>query len=164
MNKFLFDYAYILSMMGGEKVAIIFSIAISLIIIFWQKERLLAEFVLLNYFLTISITMILKNIVAKPRNPLALIHENSYAFPSAHTSLAMTTFLLLFFIANRFIKNNFWKITSEILAVFWLISIIFARLYLRVHDIYDIIGGILVAIIIYYIIKKIKYFKFVKIK
>ncbi len=127
---------------------IIYSILVSLTIVFLHKEERLAGFLFFNYMATIAIVMILKNITQKPRSSIALVYENSYAFPSGHVAIAMSTLLIIFFLCE-FVKNNFWKNFYKILAIIWLLLIISARLYLKVHDIYDIAGGIIVAIIVF---------------
>ncbi len=163
MDKFLFNYSYYISIISGEKMMILASIIIFFIILFWHKERKLAEFVLSNYIVTMLIVLILKYIIHKPRNTFALVYEYTYAYPSGHVAAATITFLLLFFISKKFIKNIFWKNFANIFAIFWLISIIFARLYLKVHDIYDVLGAMILSIFIFNIIKNIKYFKKIKI-
>lgn len=92
----------------------------------------------------------LKVVIQKPRSLLALAEEKSYAFPSGHVALAMTTFLLLFFISDL-IKNNFWKNFLKVFAIFWILATIFARLYLRVHDIPDIVTSLLLAVFVFII-------------
>ena len=59
----------------------------------------------------------------------------------------------------EFIKNNFWKNFSRLLGITWLLLIIMARLYLKVHDIYDVIGAIVVSSLVFYFSLKIKIFK-----
>jgi undecaprenyl-diphosphatase len=105
-----------------------------------------------------TIVVLLKNIIEKPRSPLALVYENSYAFPSGHTASAMVTLLLLFYL-SIFIKNNFWKRFTKFIGTVWLILIISARIYLQVHDIYDIAGGIIVASLVFYFSLKIRIFR-----
>jgi len=157
MQNFLFIFFVVVSTIGGEQVMIISSITVAFIILFYHKEEKLAGFLFLNYITTIGMVIILKDLIKKPRNPLALVYENSYAFPSAHTAAAMTTLLIIFYL-SKFIKNNFWRSFSKILAVIWLILIISARIYLQVHDIYDISGGIIVASLVFYLSLNIKIF------
>ena len=102
-----------------------------------------------------GIVIILKFIIQKPRNVFALVIENSYAFPSGHTAAAMTTFLILFYIA-KFDNKKSHKILLKSLGILWLILIISARLYLEVHDIYDILASIIISIYIFYISLSIK--------
>ena len=157
MQNFLFNFFVLISTLGGATIMIISSLIVALIIFFYHKEKRLAGFFFFNYMSVIAIVTILKNIIKKPRNPLALVYENSYAFPSGHTAVAMITLLLVFYL-SRFIKNKFWKNFSRILAIVWLFLIISARLYLKVHDIYDIIASLIISTLIYYYSLNIKVF------
>lgn len=147
-----------ISVIGGEEAMIIYSILVSLTIVFIHREERLAGFLFFNYMTTIVSVVILKDIIQKPRSLLSLVHENSYAFPSGHVAVAMTTLLIIFFLCE-FIKNNFWKNFYKILAIIWLLLIISARLYLKVHDVYDVVGGVMVAIIVFYFSLKIRIFR-----
>lgn len=158
MQNFLFNFFIIISNIGGQEIMIISSVLVSIIVFFYHKEEKLGGFLFFNYMATISIVVILKNIIQKPRSSLALAYENSYAFPSGHVALAMITFLIIFYL-SKFIKNDFWKNFSRLLGVIWLLLIISARLYLKVHDIYDVLGAIIVASIVFYFSLKIKIFK-----
>lgn len=148
----------IISKIGGQTAMITASLVVSIFVFFYHKEKRLAGFLFFNYMTTMTIVVMLKNIIQKPRSPLALVYENSYAFPSGHTASAMITLLIIFYL-SKFIKNNFWKRFAQIFAVAWLISIISARIYLQVHDIYDIAGGIIVASLVFYFSLKIRIFR-----
>lgn len=158
MQNSLFDFFVLISKIGGQQIMVIFSVLISIIVFFYNKEKILAGFLFFNYMATMTIVIILKNLIEKPRSSLALVYENSYAFPSGHVASAMTTFLIIFYL-SRFIKNNFWKNFSRLLGITWLLLIIIARLYLKVHDIYDVIGAIMVSSLVFYFSLKIKIFK-----
>lgn len=136
---------------------------ISLILFFYKQHRLLVGLILSNYIFTIFLVTILKFLIEKPRNPLALIHENSYAFPSGHVAIATITFLLIYYLAN-FLKNNLWQNIFRIISILWLIIIMVDRLYLKVHDVYDVVGGIFIGIIVFYILINLKIFSRYKLK
>ena len=158
MHIFLFNFFVTISTISGQAAMITASAIVSALVFFYHKEKRLAGFIFFNYMATMTIVVLLKNIIEKPRSPLALVYENSYAFPSGHTASAMVTLLILFYL-SQFIKNNFWKRFTQVFAVAWLISIISARIYLQVHDFYDIAGGIIVASIVFYFSLKIRIFR-----
>ena len=157
MQNFLFNFFVTISTISGQAAMITASAIVSALVFFYHKEKRLAGFIFFNYMATMTIVVLL-NIIEKPRSPLALVYENSYAFPSGHTASAMVTLLILFYL-SQFIKNNFWKRFTQVFAVAWLISIISARIYLQVHDFYDIAGGIIVASIVFYFSLKIRIFR-----
>lgn len=158
INYTLLNFFNIISTIGGERIMLISATIVALLIIFWRKEEKLAGFILFNYGVTMSIVVLLKYLVHKGRNPLALVYESSYAFPSGHTAAAMVTFLLLIYL-SKFVKNINYRILMRILGTAWLVLIIAARLYLRVHDIYDILASIIIATYVFYISLEIKIFK-----
>ena len=144
MQNFTFEFFNFISIAGNESSMLLYTSIVSLIILFWHKEEILAGFIFFNYVATMAAVVAIKYLVHKPRNPLALVHENSYAFPSGHTAAAAITFFLLFYL-SKFIKNTFWRRFLKIIGFIWLALIISARLYLKVHDIYDILASILIA-------------------
>lgn len=103
---------------------------------------------LLAWFLA----FLLKDIIAHPRPDLTkalFLPNDSYSFPSGHAT---------FMFALSFAMHRFDKRTGVILFVLALITGI-ARVLAGVHFWYDIIGGIIVAYIVSFIILKIvKYF------
>ncbi|MEI6352519.1 MAG: phosphatase PAP2 family protein [Candidatus Nomurabacteria bacterium] len=157
MQSLLFNFFIIISNIGGETMMVAATTIISIIIFFWHKEEILAGFIFFNYIATMSLVVVLKYLIHKPRNPFALVHESSYAFPSGHTAAAAITLFLLFYL-SRFIKNKSWKDFVKIFGIIWLILIISARLYLKVHDIYDILASILIAIFIFKLSLELKIF------
>jgi membrane-associated phospholipid phosphatase len=158
MDNILFELLKTISLVGNEKFMLILATLISLVIIFWHKEEKLAGFILFNYGLTMTIVVLLKYLVHKDRNPLALVYESSYAFPSGHVAAAAVSFLLLFYL-SRFVKNIFWRDFMKIFGIIWIGLMTYARLGLKVHDIYDILASIIIASFIFYLSLQIKLFK-----
>ena len=148
MQNFLFEFFKFISIAGNETSMLIYTTIVSLVILFWHREEILAGFIFFNYIVTMTIVVLLKYIIHKPRNPFALVYENSYAFPSGHTAAAAVTLFLLFYL-SRFITNDFWRKFTKVFGVLWFVLIISARLYLKVHDIYDVIAAILIAVYIF---------------
>ncbi|MDD3940211.1 MAG: phosphatase PAP2 family protein [Candidatus Pacebacteria bacterium] len=150
MDLFLLNFFKTISIFGSETALVIFLTVISLLLFFSKKRKRLVAFVFFNYLLSMIVVIALKFVIQKERSLLALVEEKTYAFPSGHVALAMTTFLLLFFISDL-IKNNFWKNFLKVFAIFWILATIFARLYLRVHDISDIVTSLLLAVFVFII-------------
>jgi undecaprenyl-diphosphatase len=94
--------------------------------------------------ITALIITILKNIIQAPRPTSMLILETGYSFPSGHTTFAVVFFGLLAFIFAKKEHNIPVIITSTIL----ILTIAFTRLYLQVHWLTDIIGGLIIGTII----------------
>lgn len=87
---------------------------------------------------------LLKHIIRRPRPPYAaaVLHSNSFSFPSGHAmgsliGYGMLAYLLVVFSADR------WQMRLAILstAAFLILAIGISRLYLGVHYFSDVVGG-----------------------
>ena len=88
----------------------------------------------------------LKDLFQDPRpesieniDPFLISLDPSYGFPSGHAQLAV---VIWGFILLRS-KNNFIKI----LCLFLIASISFSRIYLGVHDMQDVLGGVFFGLV-----------------
>jgi glycerophosphoryl diester phosphodiesterase len=97
-------------------------------------------------FISALINSFLKDLFQDPRpesiesiDPFLVGLDPSYGFPSGHAQLAV---VIWGFILLRS-KNNFIKI----LCLFLIASISFSRIYLGVHDMADVISGIIFGIV-----------------
>lgn len=88
---------------------------------------------------------LLKEIIKAPRPVSMLIQETGYSFPSGHTTFAVVFFGLLVYI---FAKTRKQKVVSLILAVIAITAIALSRLYLQVHYLRDVLGGLIIGAII----------------
>lgn len=105
----------------------------------------------------------LKYIINKPRPENMLIVESAgKAFPSGHSALAGLLTFLIIHILYRSVKNKTLYIVSSVLVFIAFLSIPYSRLYLHVHDIYDVTAGYILGALAAYIAIKItdKYLKY----
>ncbi len=122
----------------------------------------------IKYAIPISLTVIwsvvinlfLKNIFARERpDILQLIQETNYSFPSGHSMTNAALYTMAIMLVNHYIKNK--KTKYSLCIAFSLIPILIgiSRIYLGVHYLGDVVGGFLlgisIAIIIYFIWKKV---------
>lgn len=128
-------------------------IIISLILICNKKYRTAGILTLLALIVTALLgEVILKNLVQRSRPflsmpdiKLLITAPTSYSFPSGHTSSSFTAAAML---SHNFKKYRFGFFTVAIL-------IAFSRLYLCVHFPSDILGGIILGVIGYFITLKL---------
>ncbi len=121
-----------------------FLIVITLLLSFfiWKKySKNDAIFFTLTMIFNGIIIFLLKSIL-KIERPLNIL-ETSFSFPSGHATTAVVFFGLL----SYFLYKNF-KIKSIYIPIFMVLFISFTRLYLGVHWISDILGGIVLGIFI----------------
>ena len=113
---------------------------------YWFFDRKIFSTFTLFVFISALINAFLKDFFQDPRpkniesiDPFLASLDPSYGFPSGHAQLAV---VIWGFILLRS-KNNFIKI----LCLFLIASISFSRIYLGVHDIADVISGIIFGIV-----------------
>ena len=90
---------------------------------------------------------ILKVIFQVERPISTLIQETGYSFPSGHTAFAVVFFGLLTYI---FAKPKH-KIPATIISTLLITTIAFTRLYLQVHWLTDILGGLAIGSLILFL-------------
>jgi undecaprenyl-diphosphatase len=88
-----------------------------------------------------AIIKILKEIIKRSRPISTLIQETGFSFPSGHTIMSIVFFGLLVYIFAA--KKN--KIKAIIISTIIITITILSRLYLQVHWLTDIIGGIIIG-------------------
>ena len=77
-----------------------------------------------------------------------LVQEVGYGFPSGHAAIstAFVATFLYFFLCSRSQKP--WKIFVAVVAILWIITISFSRIYLGVHSSTDVLSGIFAGIFV----------------
>lgn len=82
---------------------------------------------------------------ARPFNSLIL--ESSFSFPSAHALGAVALYGFIAFIIWEMSRNKSLRISTLSASVLLIALISFSRLYLGVHFLSDVIGGILIGFV-----------------
>jgi undecaprenyl-diphosphatase len=95
---------------------------------------------------------LLKILVHRQRPSLQLVQETGYSFPSGHAVIS-TVFLGLLFIIWCEEKSAREKLIGAICTALIVLFVSFTRIYLRVHWLSDIVGGMLVGVLILFIAK-----------
>jgi len=145
--NFLINFSEFISVLFDTVSMIIISIIIAVIFLWkhYKKESLLFIFIILASAL---VSLILKNLIERPRPINALVTETSYAFPSGHSVTAVVFFGFLIYSAFKKSKSNALKMFTAIASVFMILLIGFTRLYLNVHWLSDIIAGLAIGLFI----------------
>ena len=123
-------------------------LAVALALWLVLKEKFaLAQGVLLTVVTSGIATLIIKDVVARPRPPEQYwaYTETWYSFPSAHASMSLAFFGFLAYLTWHSGASRAWRIASIVVAVVLVLIIGFSRLYLGVHYFSDVLGGYLLG-------------------
>lgn len=142
-----YDPVFVVLTMLGDPVFLYISFPIFVFLLFFRGYYAAAIHITSAGIATSLITHGLKSYFAIPRPDLVINGPNSYAFPSGHTS-GMVVFLGLFaaFIAQELPQRKRWM-TYSLLSIPMLLTGI-SRLYLGVHWLSDVVGGLLLGLLI----------------
>ena len=121
-------------------------ISLILIIFIFIKNKNDGLFGMINIGIAYLINDLIKFIVARPR-PVGynLINENNYSFPSGHAMVSCAVYGYLIYLVYKNIKNKELKYTLIGLLSLLIGLIAVSRVYLGVHYLSDVVGGILLA-------------------
>lgn len=114
-------------------------------IAYWlnPRKRLFLDLGWLISFATL-LNVIIKKAFSIPRPPSTLhmlpINDGSFGFPSGDVQVATVFFMIIFL--------SFNSKTLKIISITMIINIMLSRLYLGVHSIYDVIGGMIFGVLI----------------
>ncbi len=152
-----------ISFLGSAKALI----AITIILLLLLKNKRNSKYITINLTFVFLMNRLIKYIVKRPRpQELALVIENGYSFPSAHSmvSFAFYGFIIYLIMRSNVGKKNKIVITALLSLIVVLIGI--SRVYLGVHYATDVLGGFLIGLIYLVIFIKFVYKKnlFVKKK
>ena len=107
----------------------------------WQRRWR----VTLHWLITVAsvglLTQALKGYMAVARPPLVEPATMSHSFPSAHASVSIAVFGFLAVAVARELRST-WHWLPYSMAMFLVVAISFSRLYLGVHWLSDILGGL----------------------
>lgn len=118
-------------------------IIISLIIAFylWIKiSKKDAVFLGFTMLLGGAAIYTLKELVQRARPLNEIVSESGFAFPSGHATISVVFFGLLIYLAFR--EKSKMKTNISLISAFMIVLICFTRLYLNVHWLTDVVGGI----------------------
>ncbi|MBD7907592.1 phosphatase PAP2 family protein [Sporosarcina gallistercoris] len=124
-----------------EAVIAISVITLGLLLYFRQKAQSLLFLIVIGG--TAALNLVLKLFYQRARPDLnRLIEISGYSFPSGHTMMATSLYIILAFILWRNARTS-GRILYVIGAIFMISMICISRIYLGVHYPSDVVGGII---------------------
>lgn len=114
----------------------------------WKKQtRIQAYGLLLSVAGGAGTVLLLKHFIARPRPVHGFYAESLASFPSAHATLAVAFYGLLFYFLISRVVNKLHQKIYYCLSVLFILLLGFSRLYLGVHYFSDVVAGYLVGVV-----------------
>lgn len=145
----MFELAKFVGIVGDVKAMVIIALIISLLLIVNKKQKE-AILIISSFSIAVSASYVLKHLFKIPRPEHMLIAETGYRFPSGHATAAGVVFVLLIFFAQKYLNKSSQILTKYMvyaIATLWLSISMYARLYLQVHYVIDVLAGATLGIV-----------------
>lgn len=95
------------------------------------------------------LNIILKNIFQRNRPTLEqLVFEDSFSFPSGHSMIIATIYVMLMYLTYKYIKNKNVRIALYVICSLIIFLVGISRIYLRVHYFTDVLAGWTLGVVI----------------
>ena len=121
-------------------------IVISILLFFFIKNKKIPLSITINLVTVFFTSQIFKFIFRRSRpNGIFLVDASGYSYPSGHTMVSFAFYIYLLYLLCKKIDNKLVKILLTIFTTILLALIAFSRIYLGVHYLSDIIGGLLLG-------------------
>ena len=141
---FLTAFSNVVTAFASSEVIII----ITLLLIFLLNTNHERIFVIINTLISAGIIILSKNIFLRERPLIGSELLSSYSFPSGHTLIATTYYGFLIYLLRRSKCKEEYKIIGTTLLSTLIVLICLSRIFLSVHYVTDVIGGVILGLII----------------
>lgn len=131
---------------GSTKVVMLLIIAVTALLLWGMRARRQAYFFFFAMIGTGVLNQTLKFIFKRVRPEFhRLIEVGGYSFPSGHTMMSFSFYLLLAYILWRRTRSTSGKVALVAFAIVMFSMIAISRIYLGVHYPSDILGGMMAS-------------------
>lgn len=140
------DFWIFISSLADRNI-LIFVSAILIMYFIYKKEHIKAVLLLVTSLGGIVLNKILKELFQVPRPEHPLIPIEGYGFPSGHAMSAVIFYSLLVLLFHAKIKNKKTRIAFIALNVLIILMVGLSRIMLKVHSVYDVMGGYVIGLL-----------------
>lgn len=122
---------------------------IAALLLFTNFNDKIKTLAILNSIFVVASNKVLKLIfrISRPAG-FMLIKEDGYSFPSGHSTIAASFYLLLMYLVYINIKNKYLKYSLITVLSIMILLVGFSRMYLGVHYPSDVLAGYLAGLIL----------------
>lgn len=145
-NPIFTGVARVIDILLDELIVIVTTLLVGLFLLKRAKKE--AIFFVSTVAASAIILWVLKLVIGRARPENGLIRAASFAFPSGHTLMATVFFGLIIYLVFRKMKKGFLRNSVVVALVLSIVVVAISRLYLRVHWVSDVIGGILLGVFV----------------
>ncbi len=117
------------------------------ILLMYRRKVLSATALALSVLGSGAVALVIKEIThrARPDAAYQAYLETGFSFPSAHATLAAALYGFLIYLAYRMMPSGYPRTVVVFVCGLLIILISFSRLYIGVHYLSDVIGGLLLG-------------------
>ena len=149
---------YVLTKIFDAKPFILIVLCMAGLVYLFRGKMYSLLFIVAN-FGTAFVVTILKPLLNIPRPPYGVLDEIGQSFPSWHAAGSAVLCIMIMYIFDDYFSSG-KRIILNTICTGLLFSVAFSRIYLGVHWVSDVVGGIFLASIISYV--SILFFKRMK--
>ena len=146
-NDLLTNISIFINILGNPTVFGLLIIATCLFFWLSKKPYYLMQFLVTTIIGALTVYLV-KIYVARPRPIEAIIATSGYSFPSGHTVISTIICCLIIYSYKEHLRNVYIKFVFMIIMVVLSLFVSFSRVYLAVHNLSDVVVGILVGLLI----------------
>ena len=142
-NDKLTNIMKIITNIGGAYSLSVISILLFTLI----KKKKTPIYIIINLVSVFLTSQIIKLILRRDRpSAIFLTYAHGFSYPSGHTMVSTAFFLFITYLITNKVKKKFTKILLYTCSLLLTTLIGFSRIYLGVHFLTDVIGGLLLGI------------------
>lgn len=129
----------------GQALMVAWGFILTVIGLFWTRFTIWISPLIVSVATSVLLVYVGKDVIARPRPEDSLFPMHSFSFPSGHSTIAVSLygFVGLMFILES--KKKFNRAIFFVATIVIVSLILLSRMYLGVHYLSDVIGGLLVG-------------------
>lgn len=152
-SKSMIFFMKLLTTLGSTIVIVTGILCVGILI---KNKKYFKIFIIAN-LIGVILNNLVKIIIRRPRptQTMPLSYEDSYSFPSGHSMMSSIFYGLIIYYIFKYVKNRKLKVFLSTLLTIIIIMVGISRIYLGVHYVTDVLGGIILGIIYLFVFTKL---------